>query len=255
MKKRFIAILLLLSATLFSGCYTGSHQLADPSAPKPASYHYQMGLSFLAERNYTSELIELTEADRLDSDNPDILYRLGVAYMGKKRFDLAEPRLLRSVMLNPKNSVARNDLGVTYLELKRWDNAIQQFTLAKNDIFYDQSDNATINLGLAYLGKGDYPKAIEQFRFVLSGNPLNPFAHLSLGRAYFAMDQPEQAITEYNKALDIYRDYGQAYYHLGIAQLKMNRRNEAKDSFKAVERIIPDTEAGRSARDYLDLLK
>lgn len=248
--KHVIILILLLGIT---GCATGRDQQLGKS--NPAAYHYQMGLSYLGERNYTSALKELTEAEKLDPDNPDLLYNLGLAYIGKRRPDLAEQSLQKAILLRPNNSAARNDLGVAYLELKRWDSAIQQFLIAKNDIFYENSESATINLGLAYLGKGDYPQALSELRAIASANPRNPVVHLSLGRVLFAMEKTEQAIIEYKKALDIFRDYGSAHYYLGLAYLKLNNQAAARASFKEAVRIVPDTDQGRSSLEYLDLLK
>ena len=242
-----IAVLLLLQVA--SGC------VASGAKPNPASYHYQMGLSYLGERNYTSALIDLTEANKLNPDNPDVLYNLGMAYMGKKRPDLAEPMFQRAIILKPSYSVARNLLGVAYLELKQWDSAILQFKIVKDDLFYENSDNATINLGLAYLGKGDYPRALEELRGVAVMNPRNPVVHLSIGRVMFAMGKSDQAVIQYNKAIEIYRDYGAAYYYLGQAQMKLNSLDAARAAFKDAVRLVPDTEMGRAALGYLDLLK
>lgn len=253
MKSLLYSIAAMLLFLTVSGCVSGRNQ-GDPK-PNPASYHYQMGLSYLGERNYTSALIDLTEAEKLDPENPDVLYNLGMAFVGKKRPDLAEAKFLKAIRLKPGFSVARNDLGVAYLDLKRWDSAIQQFKIVKDDLFYDNSENAAINLGLAYLGKGDYPKALEELQAVAALNPRKLEARLSLGRVWFAMDKSEQAIVEYTKALAIYRDYGAAHYYLGQAQLRLNRIDAARASFKEAVRLIPDSELGRAALGYLDLIK
>ncbi len=223
--------------------------------PNPASYHYQMGLSYLGEHNYSSALYELTEAEKLDPENPDVLFSLGNAYVGKRRPDLAEAKFLKAIALRPAFSVARNDLGVAYLEMKRWDSPIQQFKIVKDDLFYANSDNASINLGLAYLGKGDYPNALKELQAIAGLNPRNLTARLSLGRVWFAMDKTEQAISEYTKLIEMYRDFGAAHYYLGQAQLKLNNINAARASFKEAVRLIPESELGRSALGYLELLK
>jgi len=248
--KQFFAFFLLL---VLVGCATSRDQQSGENYP--AAYHYQMGLSYIGERNYTGALVALTEAEKLDPDNPEVLYNLGLAYIGKKRPDLAEQRFQRALILKPSYSEARNDLGVAYLELKRWDDAILQFKIVKNDLFYDNGDSAAINLGLAYLGKGDYPKALEELRAVAASNPRNPIVRLSLGRVWFAMDKTELAIGEYRKALEIFADYAAAHYHLGLAQLKLNNLEAAKSSFKEVIRIMPDSDLGLSALRYLELLK
>lgn len=246
----FITAICLVSLT---GCVTGRNQ----NTPKqnPASYHYQMGLSYLGERNYSSALFDLTEAEKLDPENPDVLYHLGLAFVGKRRPDLAEAKFLKALQLKPNFSVARNDLGVAYLDLKRWDSAIQQFKVVKDDLFYENNENAAINLGLAYLGKGDYTKSLEELQAVGAMNPRNPVIHLSLGRVWFAMDKNDQAIAAYTKALDIYREYGAAYYFLGQAQLKQNNVDAARSAFKEAVRLIPESELGRAALGYLELIK
>ena len=249
MKIRFHHIALPIILLIASGC------VSQQAKPNSASYHYQMGLSYLGERNYTSALIDLTEANKLGPDNPDVLYNLGKAFMGKKRPDLAEPVLQRAIVLKPNYSVARYDLGVACLDLKQWDNAIEQFKIVKDDLFYDNNENASINLGRAYLGKGDYPKALEELQAVATLNPRKPEVRLSLGRVWFAMDKSEQAIVEYTKALEIYRDYGAVHYFMGQAQLKLNRIDAARASFKEAVRLIPDSELGRAALEYLELLK
>jgi tetratricopeptide (TPR) repeat protein len=253
MKIVFYSMAAALLFLTVSGCVSVRGQ--GSSKPNQASYHYQMGLSYLGERNYSAALFDLTEAEKLDPENPDVLYNLGLAFIGKKRPDLAEAKFLNAIALKPGFSIARNALGVAYLDLKRWDSAILQFKIVKDDLFYENNENASINLGLAYMGKGDYPKALEELQAVAAMNPRKLEMRLSLGRVWFAMDKSEQAIAEYNKALEIYRDYGAAYYYLGQAQLKLNRIDAARASFKEAVRLIPDSEQGRAALGYLELIK
>ena len=82
--------LLIIMGSIIAGCAMGA------ASQKQASYHYQMGLSYLGERNYTSALIELTEAEKSDPENPELLYNLGLAYAksGDKVHALEECRSL-----------------------------------------------------------------------------------------------------------------------------------------------------------------
>ena len=250
--KRVLLILLLLAV---GGCASGREKQPQFGKSDPAAYHYQMGISYLGEGNFTSALFELDAAEKLDPDNPELLYNLGRAYIAKKRPDLAVLKFQKALQIKENYTTVRNDLGVAYMELKRWDDAIQQFKIVKDDLFYDNNENAAINLGLAYLGKGDYPKAQEELRAVAAVNPRNPLVRVSLGRVLFAMDKTELAIVEYKRALDSYNDFGAAYYYLGLAYLKLNNKAAARTSFKEAVRIMPDTDLGHSALEYLDLLK
>ena len=244
-----IIMLLALAAILTSwGCTHNS-----PSG-KPAAYHYQRGLSYLGEKNYSAALQDLGEAEKLDPNNPELLYSLGQAYMGKRRPDLAEMKFQMALKLRPNYSQARNDLGVVYMDMKRWDSAIQQFKLVKDDLLYEQHDNAVINLGLSYLGKGEYQQAFDELNALRSLAPRNPLVRVALGRVLFAQDKQLQAIIEYRRALEIYPDYAAAHYYLGMSLMKSNLV-AARAAFREAARIVPDSEIGRSSMEYLELLK
>ena len=244
---RLIAIMLAVTL-LSSGC------ALNQAAKNKSLYHYQMGQSFYAESNFTGALVEFSEAEKLTPKDPALLNDLGLAYFRKGRYDLAEPKYLKAIELKHDFSEARNNLGVNYLEMKRWDDAITQFNAVQNDIFYQGQEAAAINLGLAYLGKGDNQKALVLLRAAVSKNPSDPRTRLDLGRVYFALDRPELAIGEYRKALELNGSYASAFYNLALAQVKLKDSAAAKRSFKEVIRIAPDSEIGQLSREYLDLL-
>ncbi|HEY6873278.1 MAG TPA: tetratricopeptide repeat protein [Geobacteraceae bacterium] len=224
-------------------------------ARKQASYHYQMGMSYLGENNVTGALVELTEAEKLNPDDPELLNYLGLAYFRKNKFDLAERKYLRAIELKPTYSEARNNLGVDYMELKRWDDAVYHLKMVTEDIFYPNQEAAAINLGLAYFGKGDYPKALSVLRAVVAGNSRDPRARVSLGRVYAALDKYELAIIEFSRAVELDKDYANAHYNLGLAYQKIKDNQAAIAAFRQVVRIAPDSEIGQLSREYIDLLK
>jgi len=239
----------VLAALLCCGC------AVMEESQKKASYHYQMGVSNLLEKNYTKALVELTEAEKLNPDDPDLQNQLGQAYFFKEKFEIAEKKYLRALELRPQFSEARNNLGVNYLEMQRWDDAIQQLKLAADDIFYQNHDDASMNLALAYHGKGDNGTALAILRPIVARNPKNPIAHVNLGRVYNAEGRVSLAIAEFTKAVEINRDFARAYYYLGLAHLKAKDMPLAQKAFEEVVRIAPDTEIGQLSREYIDVLK
>jgi Tfp pilus assembly protein PilF len=243
---RFVCVLLV---TLVTGC------VSSAKVKKNASYHFQMGVSYLNERNFTAALNELTAAEKLNPDDPELLFNLGLAYYYKNQYHAAEQRFLRAVELRKEFAQARNYLGDTYLRMKRWDDAIAQFTIVSEDLFSTDQENAGFNLGLAYLGKGDTAMALSVLRPRVAANPQNPEAHLFLGRAYFADGKIDLAISEYREALRIVPDYAAAQYYLGLAFLKANKPDEARIAFREVVRASPYSELGQLSREQLDALK
>ena len=244
-----LTYLLIVLSLLVSGC------ALNQAAKNKSLYHYQMGQSFYAENNFTGALVEFSEAEKLTPRDPGLLNDLGLTYFRKGRYDLAELKYLRALELKPGFSEARNNLGVNYLEMKRWDDAISQFKTVQDDIFYQGQENTAINLGLAYLGKGDNQQALSLLRAAVSKNPSDPRTRLHLGRVYFALDKTELAIGEYRKALELNGSYANAHFNLALAQVKLKDSAAAKRAFKEVIRIAPDSEIAQLSREYLDLLK
>ncbi|HEU0264914.1 MAG TPA: tetratricopeptide repeat protein [Geobacterales bacterium] len=245
---RFFSFIFLSLFLLTAGC------AMSEANRRQASYHYQMGLSFLGEGNATRALVEFTEAERLTPNDPQLLNYLGVTYFYKKRYDLAEQKLLRAIKLRPNYSEARNYLGVNYLEMGRWDDAIAQFKVVSEDLFYQNSEVAVINMGLAYYGKGDYTAAQSLLTGVVAEHPDIPQAHVSLARVYMAMDKHNMAVSELQRALELNKDYADAYFYLGQVYLKGGNRQAASLAFRETIRLTPDSEKGQQSRQYIDQL-
>src|SRR6266568_4679260 len=237
-RKRSLSLAIFCAALLAACTGVGTNQ-------KNASYHFQMGQSHLAENNVTGALVEFTEAEKFDSENHELQNYLGLAYYRKNKFEIAEKKYQKALLLKPDYSDARNNLGVNYLEMKRWDEAIYQFKLVTEDIFYQNQLAANINLALAYTGKGDPQQALAILRPLVSIYPLDPRLRLHIGKIYFALDKLELAIGEYKKALELYGDYANAHYHLALAYMKLKDNRGATAAFREVLRIEPDSEIGQ----------
>jgi Tfp pilus assembly protein PilF len=242
-------IMLLTASLLCCAC-----ALAEASR-KEGIYHYQMGVSYFNEGNMTSALTELTKAEEYDSSNPELYNYLGMAYYSKKKLEMAEKKYLAALSINPNHCDARNNLGVVYMDMQRWDDAIAQFRQVSEDIFYQNQVAAHINLGLAYMGKGDYPKALSTLRGVVADYPRDPRGRMNLGRVYSSLEKYDLAINEYKRAVEQDINYAVAYYYLGLAYIKTKNNIGAQAAFKEVIRIAPDSEIGQLSREYMDTMK
>jgi tetratricopeptide (TPR) repeat protein len=238
-----------LALFLLAGCALGK------ASRNQASYHFQMGVSFLGENNVTSALVEFTAAEKIDADNHELQNYLGIVYFRKGKYEIAEKKYLRAIDLKPDYSEARNNLAVTYLEMKRWDDAVYQLKLVTEDIFYQNQADAGINLAIAYMGKGDFTKAMATLRPLVTTYPLDARIRYNIGRVYYSTDKIDLALAEYRKALDLYPDYLLAHYSIGQATMKMGDKKAAARAFREVIRIAPDSEIAILSREYLDLLK
>jgi Tfp pilus assembly protein PilF len=137
-----------------------------PSANKEAVVHYNNGLDSYKKQDYNQAIAEFTEAIQRDPNFTNAYYNRGRAYDEINDFDRAIADYDKTIQLNPKATNAYNNRAWIYAyKLKT------NFGQAINDA------NQAINLnprgtyfdtrGWAYLGNGDYDKAIADFEMAL----------------------------------------------------------------------------------------
>jgi len=119
MKRVFFLIILFA----VSGCASGRENQPQFGKSDPAAYHFQMGVSYLGEGNYTSALFELDAAEKLDPDNPELLFNLGeilemigLLNMSNKYLDSAIATFKMVINQLPNNKDTWNHIGICYQE-------------------------------------------------------------------------------------------------------------------------------------------
>jgi tetratricopeptide (TPR) repeat protein len=139
--------------------------------------------------------------------------------------------------------------------MQRWDDAISQFKLVLDDIFYQGHNEARLNLGLAYYGRGDYPKALDEFRPLLLASSRDPRPRYNIGRVYLAMGKTELALAELSRTVELFPAFVPGHYQLALAYQKDGKVSQSRSAFSEVVRLAPDSELGQLAREQLHQMK
>jgi len=85
--------------------------------------------------------------------------------------------------------------------------------------------------------KGQYLRAMADYRRVLELEPKNVQAYLSLGDTYDRLNMPDEAVKAYQSAIQLDPNYYEPYQSLGIFYYYRGKYKEAADYFrKTVER-------------------
>ena len=87
-------------------------------------------------------------------------------------------------------------------------------------------------LGLIYLERENYQKAVEPLRKAIQVNSKGAQAHLGLGIAYVNLDHLKEAIPELNSARTFDPKLFRAHLYLGMALMGMGDLDTAEGSFK-----------------------
>jgi tetratricopeptide (TPR) repeat protein len=100
------------------------------------------------------------------------------------------------------------------------------------------------NLGVVLFQKGQVDDAVAQYQKALEINPNYVAAHYNLGNALFQKGQLDQALAQYQKAIEINPNDAEARINLGNALFQNEQLDEAVAQFQRAIEINPnDAEA------------
>lgn len=98
-------------------------------------------------------------------------------------------------------------------------------------LYRPDSQQALIELAIAYFGAEQYEKGLEPLRKALARNPQDVAAHHMLGKTYFMLGESGKAASELETALNLAPHDVDVAYTLGITYLVNRRFDAAKQLF------------------------
>ena len=244
------SLFFVFSLLALSGC--GDAELRRDQA----QLHLRIGTSHLIKGHYPQALYELLEAEKLDPNDAVIQNNLGLAYFVRKEYSQSEKHIGNALKLDPKYSDARNNLGRIYIELARYDEAILLLAEVTRDLTYAYPEKAFVNLGLAYMKKGDLTSAQNNFKKSLEANSHFCPAYNYYGQTLFQQTKYEAAIDAFDSALKLCNNnYDEAEYFSGLSYYKAGRQEKAQARLEDVIKQYPDSEFAAKAKDMLKLIQ
>jgi Tfp pilus assembly protein PilF len=216
-----------------------------------ADDHYQLALSYRENRAYLLAEQEVRKALELTRNDPRYFELLAIIYQDQRRlqpaeeayqFALQQPGVPPSVLVNYSTLLLLRD---------RPDEAITLARRVLQDSRYDKPALAYTNIGVAYLKKGVFPQAAEQFRVALDYQPHLPEAHYNLGLVYRKLGEHDKAIRAFREAIRFRPSYVDAYAGLGEVLLELGRHEEARKAFERVIALEPDSDMAVASRQHL----
>jgi tetratricopeptide (TPR) repeat protein len=243
-------------------------RLGVRSAPAYAN----LGVVYLRTNRVDAAISVLLRAERLAPKTTGIRLNLGLAYFKKREFEKAIPYFEYVISTDPGNVQAhyltgvcdfmtddfasavaafapildsqREDLeylymlGISYGMLKRADDARGVFArLVKAG---GDTPHLHLLLGKGYLALGQNDQAEVELQQAASGDTV-PFAHYYLGVLYRKSDRVDQAVTQFEKEIEV--DPSNSWAYKDLADIKLDR-GDAAGTIRLLEKGIarnPDT--------------
>jgi len=198
--------------------------------------------------------------------DPQALMRLVNLYQAEGEFDRSLPLLERLVMLAPDDLEAQRLLGIDRLHAGKAREALDPLRLAAQGNLKDKEANFYLGLCYLALDRDDeankafdrlaegVPKNIDELYWLVKGYSRISSAMLSrlegLGEESYRMHQvrgeyfdldnnPDQAIKEYEKAVQLRPDLSSLHYVLGNAYWKRSHADAAAAEFRRAIELDP----------------
>lgn len=191
------------------------------------------------DQAYRSAKEALAKALELDDSIGEVHDTLGaLSWHFDWDWDAADREFNRAIALAPSYSCAHEDRAMFLGFMGRRDEALAE--IAK----IDQLDYGSSSAGAesaTYNQLRDYPRLIEASKRALLLDPKDWSQHYNLGVGYEGVGNPQQAIPEYQKAIEMAGGFQIASVALAHAYSALGKKAEAEKILRDLERKLKET--------------
>jgi tetratricopeptide (TPR) repeat protein len=203
------------------------------------SYTYSVLSSvYVAEEKFDDAEAALKKALKLSSSNSEIYLNYGILYAKMKKKTKAINMLKKSKFLNPANVHTYFILGVLLYETERIQEAFIEFKeLEKLEPKYK---NLSYYIALCYKKEQNHMAVLEYAQRALEETPHNPSIYILIAQTYLTLGEKEKVKEIYEQGKNAGIEDFEFYLTWGIALLKLDNTEGAKEKiYKSLE-ISPD---------------
>ena len=211
---------------------------AIEQSPKAVDLLKLLGRVFLIDRKPLNAAVALKKAEAIEPLDPGSRFTLALAYISLKRGDWARPELERLAAGDPGNITYQYWLGRLDYDAGQYAAAIRRYerVIAKDPSFVRAYDN----LGLSYEALNQTDQAVAQYRKAVELNRRaaapDGWPALNLGKLLRTRGDVDEAEALFREALRYNPGFAQAHYQLGVLLEHRGQIDEATaELMKAVE--------------------
>ena len=207
-----------------------------------ADGHYLLGYVLFRQGNPKASLEEYRQGALYRTPVALDLEVMGCDYFLLEDYAAADQWLTKSVELDPRDAQTRYYLGRTKYNEKRFDEAVRAFTESLR--LGAKNVKAADNLGLAYEGLGKTEEALAAYRNAVAWDAAAPSKtlepYLNLGTLLAENARASEALPYLEQASQIAPSDARTHRELGKAYLALNRPDEAKRELEKTVALEPE---------------
>ena len=171
---------------------------------------------------------------KIDPNNKNHNGELGMILHAHQRYELSEPLYIRAQILEPNSFRWAYYLGIIRAPLGKLDEAeisLRQAVDLKSNYLPAQMALAETLQKLRKLGESR-----QVYEQILKKYPQSASAYAGLGRVCWEEGKVSEAIKNYQKACDLFPEFGAAHYALGLAHRNLKNEEKTQEHFSKFQR-------------------
>ncbi len=228
-----------------------------------------LAVAFLGDDNYRQAIPDLEKVRELDPNDLGSTYLLIRAYLETKELDKAFSAFKDLEALDPKSPWLHILKGQAYDGTGAYTQAIAEFQEARNQLPNDATvhfslgfmywklhryaeaepeleealrldrrfNEAAFYLADSYLGAKEPVKALPLLQDLVKEEPENYRVHLGLGKALEQLGHNEEAVSEFQRAIQLGPTQAGPHYLLGRTYQKLKRMAEFKTQMEIAQKL------------------
>ncbi len=161
--------------------------------------------------------------------------QLGIAWARLQKYDKAIPFLRQALVLQPDSGMAHYELGLALFETGAWKEAAPQFesAVARAPRWAD----AQFSLASVYARIDRVPEAMQALDLALNLSPNHYRANLLRGRLLSLQNDPQSALANLLKAVEVQPDSREAHLFLADAYDQLGQAAKAQQQRERAQQI------------------
>jgi protein O-GlcNAc transferase len=253
-----------------------TYKAALTIAPNNADVLSNLGAAYVRLGQFDDAIAQYEMALKSDPDSSTVRLNLALAYYKSGRPNQAIPQLKRVLasdpeaknaylvladcylqtgqdqelvaLLKPRERMFGNDLAFAYLlgtALLHVDDAAEGQKYVDRIFGAGESAEAHLLMGIAHLGRQDYPAAKAELKRAVELNPSLPTAHALYGRSMLAMGEQDGAERAFREELALNVNDFEANLQLGYMRKTAQKFDDASTYLERATTIRPNDLAAR----------
>jgi len=199
---------------------------------------FNIGVNFEQQNNFPEALGFLLQAYDMEPENVSYIYDVAFCYERLYQADKALDFYNRSLDIDPFSENVWYNIGVVYNRLEEYEKAIEAYDFAIS--LDNEFASAYFNKANTLANSGKFRQAIEVYMELLYLEDDNEQVVCYIGECHEKLEEWDEAMNYYGKALEINQEYGDAWLGEGMVLFAMGKHYESLYNVEKAISYSPD---------------